>query len=572
MLNKIRKLTKPPIFQDDEKTRISGILNSIFLFIISIAILTTLFIVLASPANLLPLLSLIVPSIILLVGAYYLMRRGYVTVASTIFLIVISIVLFGVYIFTYSGSPTALLNLTIVIAFTTLLLRPRAIIILLMAIIIITLVVTNAQTQGWITPIFSPLENPLSNWISSTVSFSLTGLALYLSSISLRRALSSASDANQQLQSSNKELTGLREELEQRVEERTYALERRAIQLQAISRVARAIASVQDSDTLLSDITNLVSNQFGFYHVGIFLIDINRDYAVLRASNSPGGKRMLNREHKLRMDTNSIVGYASSRSEPRIALDVGTDSIYFDNPDLPDTRSEMALPLRVAGLTIGILDVQSTEPNAFSEVDVSSLSTLADLVAIAIENARLFSESREALNRSEETFTRYIQQEWSTYTKLIKTPGYKFDGTRTLPLNLKETQEKTNKIPKTGSLSPGDETREISIPIKFRGQVIGALDVKSKSGTRKWTQEDITLLEAAAERTALALENTRLVESSQRRATRERTIGEISSKIGAVNDIEIIMQTAVEELGRKIGGAAEVIFELDSEHESQQSQ
>ena len=130
---------------------------------------------------------------------------------------------------------------------------------------------------------------------------------------------------------------------------------------------------------------------------------------------------------------------------------------------------------------------------------------------------------------------------------------------------LKETREKAKGLPKTGRLTLDKEQRELSVPIRFRGQVIGVLDVRSKSGERKWTQDDITLLEAAAERTALALENTRLVETSQKRASRERTIGEISSKIGAVSNLEAIMQAAVEELGRKIGGAAEVTLELDTE-------
>ncbi|HSM71122.1 MAG TPA: GAF domain-containing protein, partial [Anaerolineales bacterium] len=205
--------------------------------------------------------------------------------------------------------------------------------------------------------------------------------------------------------------------------------------------------------------------------------------------------------------------------------------------------------------------------NAFSDADVNTLSTLADQVAIAIENARLFSEAREALNKSEETFAQYVQQEWISFAKQAKTTGYKFDGSRTSPLGPGENREKAKELSKTGKLSRATDRGVLSIPLKFRGQVIGVLDIKPKNKNRKWAQDDITLLETAAERTALALENTRLVESSQRRASRERTIGEISSKIGAVSNIEAIMQSAVEELGRKIGGAAEVTLELDTEQE-----
>ena len=363
------------------------------------------------------------------------------------------------------------------------------------------------------------------------------------------------------------ELKKLQGDLEQRVEQRTIELENRANQLDAISNVARSTASLQNLEELLPAVTKLVSERFDYYHTGIFLLDEGQEFANLRAANSDGGKRMLARQHKLKLDANSIVGFVTSQGQPRIALDVGTDAVFFDNPDLPDTRSEMALPLRVGGRIIGALDVQSTQSNAFSENDVANLSTLADQIAIAIENARLFSESREALRRSEEAFSQYVQQEWSSFAKQVKTTGYKFDGKRTTPLDKKDVQKKAKDIPMKGSLSLEKAPRDLSIPIRFRGQVIGVLDVKSKSGNRKWTSDDIALLEASVERTALALENARLVESSQLRASRERTIGEVSTRIGAVTNIEAIMQAAVEELGRKIGGATEVTLELDNSND-----
>jgi GAF domain-containing protein/HAMP domain-containing protein len=364
-------------------------------------------------------------------------------------------------------------------------------------------------------------------------------------------------------------LKSLIDTLETQVAERTRRLENRARQLQAVSSVARAIASVQDINTLLPDITKLVSDQFGFYHVGIFLLDENRENAVLRAANSYGGRRMLDRRHQLRLDDKSIVGFVTSRAEPRIALDVGTDAVYFDNPDLPDTRSEMALPLRIGRRVIGALDVQSTQSNAFTEEDIAALATLADQIAIAIENARLFGEARDALKESEETFSRYVKQEWNQLANQTQVTGYVFDGKRTTPLDENDRRAKNAPLPQTGRLTLDEDTRELIVPIRLHGQTIGILDVQSKSGKRKWTKDDLTLLEAAAERAALALENARLIDSAQRRAARERTIGEISTKIGTVSDLEAIMQAAVEELGRRIGGSAEVTLELESDTENQ---
>jgi GAF domain-containing protein len=367
------------------------------------------------------------------------------------------------------------------------------------------------------------------------------------------------------------QLRNLINSLEQRVQERTKALEKRAAQLETVSNVARALTSVHEINELLPDIAKLVSDRFGFYHVGIFLLDDANEFAVLRASNSEGGARMLDRQHKLKLDSNSIVGFVTSRNEPRIALDVGADSVYFNNPDLPNTRSEIALPLRTSGRVIGALDVQSIQTNAFSEEDVATLTILADQVAIAIENARLFSESRAALAETEQTFERYIKQEWGTFASQVKSTGYLFDGNRILPIKPKSQQEKVKALAQTGRLSLEKASSEITIPIRLRGQTVGFLEVNSKKGSRQWTRDEVTLLESAAERAALALENARLVESAQRRASRERAIGEISSRIGAVTDVEAIMQMTVEELGRKISGAMEISIELGEEHEQANS-
>ena len=563
MLNTIRKFFSPPTFDDNEKTRIAGLLNTILLTIIIATVLITPFIVLTTESvNIAPLLVLLFPFIFINVVAFFIMRRGGVRLASYIFLFTIGAGILGSYAVSDLRSIAATLSITILIAFTALLLDWRAIITLLVFTVGYTLFITLAQSNGWITPYFIVDQNPIANWLTASFIFLLASLGVLLSSISLRRALDNSLATRKNLEVSNRELEAFQKEQEQRIHERTAALEKRATQLQTVSNVARSIASIQDINALLSEITHLISDQFGFYHVGVFLLDENRNFAVLRAANSEGGHRMLDRQHKLKMDSNSIVGYVTSREEPRIALDVGTDAVYFNNPDLPMTRSEMALPLRVAGHVTGALDVQSIQANAFTDDDVSTLSTLADQVAIAIENARLFSESQEALLESRGTFDKYVRQEWNSFTRQARQTSFLYDGKRVTPFDTTKQPEQKRNLLQTGRLTLEKVSPTIAIPIKLRGQTIGMIDVRSKSGQREWTQDEITLLEAAAERAALALENARLVEGAQRRAARERAIGEISSKIGTFSDLNAILQTAVEELGRKIGGATEVTIEL----------
>jgi GAF domain-containing protein len=229
----------------------------------------------------------------------------------------------------------------------------------------------------------------------------------------------------------------------------------------------------------------------------------------------------------------------------------------------------MALPLRVTGRIIGSLDVQSTQTNAFSPDDINVLTTLADQVAIAIENARSFSEAKEALRESKAVFEQYTRQEWNSFARQAKQTGYIFDGKQVTPLDNSVKRDTTKTVVQTGSLSLEKESTSIGVPIKLRGQTIGVLDVHSKRGARQWKQDEISILEAAAERAALALENARLVQSAQRRAARERAIGDISAKIGAVSNLESILQVAVEELGRKIGGATEVSLEITNNDDGQ---
>ncbi|NOT05173.1 MAG: GAF domain-containing protein, partial [Anaerolineales bacterium] len=219
--------------------------------------------------------------------------------------------------------------------------------------------------------------------------------------------------------------------LELRVVERTTDLEvarqqseKRANELQSIGEISKIIASEQKLITLLPLITRLVSENFGFYHTGIFLINETKQFAVLQAANSEGGKVMLAREHKLEVGATGIVGYVAKFGTPRIALDVGLDAVYFNNPDLPNTRSEMALPLKVHDETIGILDVQSERPGAFNDNNVKTLSILADQISIAIENARLFTQTQQALMEAQSLYRQNLQDSWLTFSRDETSIGY----------------------------------------------------------------------------------------------------------------------------------------------------
>jgi len=174
---------------------------------------------------------------------------------------------------------------------------------------------------------------------------------------------------------------------------------RREVQLKTAAEVARDAAAILDVEMLLAQTVELIRERFDLYYAGIFLVDEAGRWAMLRAGSGEAGRRMLEVGHKLEVGGESMIGWCTAHGEARIALDVGTEAVRFENPLLPQTRSEMALPLLVRGRTIGAMSIQSVQPAAFSGEDITALRTMADQLANAIENARLYLEVRRRAER-----------------------------------------------------------------------------------------------------------------------------------------------------------------------------
>ena len=353
-----------------------------------------------------------------------------------------------------------------------------------------------------------------------------------------------------------KQVSELIASLESRVSERTSELntavtyiERRAKQFEAITKVSQSISASVSLQDLLPDISQVISKQFGFYHVGIFLNDTNDQYAILVAANSEGGKRMLARGHQLKIGEQGIVGYTVSTGEPRIALDVGKDVVYFTHPDLPDTHSEMALPLKIAGKIAGALDIQSAESNAFSDEDVEVLSALAEQVSLAIQNARLFDQTRKTLAEAEAIQHQYLRDTWSRLPKEEKFAGYRYSALGATLIKIDE------------EITTADNNTDISVPVLLRGETIGTLSVQMPRQQGGITADQIDLIKAVAERVALSAENARLFDETSRRAERERIVSDISNKIGSSFQTESILQTTAQALSALLENA-DIIIKL----------
>ena len=336
--------------------------------------------------------------------------------------------------------------------------------------------------------------------------------------------------------------------LEDRVELRTKDLERRAQQLQAAVEVGKVAASLRNLDNLLTQATELISLRFGFYHTGIFLLDEKNEYAVLRAANSEGGKRMLKRNHKLKVGQVGIVGYVTETGQARIALDVGQDAVYFDNPDLPETRSEMALALIAGGKILGALDIQSTQGEAFSEADITTLQVLADQIAISIENARLFEENRSSLQALRRAYGEQSYIGWKELMRTRKHYGYqgRRDGS-VVPITDPATAESLQEIVSKNILL--DDTHSTAnIPIMVRGNPIGMLRLSKPETAHSWTENELELARILSTELSGALDSARLFDETRKQAEQEYVVGEITDKMRESMNVESIIKRATEEI------------------------
>jgi len=510
------------------------------------------------------------------------------------------------------------------------------------------------------------------------------------------------------LERSNETLRDLSARSKESEIEVTRKLEERSAQLNASADVGRAAVSILNPDQLLAEIVNLITDRFGFYYAAIFTLDRSGNNVVLREATGEAGRILKERGHKLRVGLDSMVGYVVLKREPRVALDVGQDAIRFANPLLPETRSEIALPLVVGDEVLGALDVQSKAAGAFDENSLAVLQGMTDQIAVALLNARSFSDlqttlaytmrqnelsriifgartTREAYaalgqvyaimsdldrislwmvtdrNERNEPLEYEAVAEWDVLGGAQLDMGLRYRVTELLLASLAAADEiivirdagdvrlptttrerlahvnaqaamlvpiivrgqldglivataeqprdftdseirlmqgvaeqlgvvlnnlqLTNEMQATmereallnrrlsgeawssyltarpaltiesGNAAAATQSARLDLPIVIRGEAIGNFSLADADPDRQWSDEELVLLNTIAGEAALAIDNARLIEQTQRVAQRERTINEINTRVRQTIDLDEILKTAVSELGQSLKAA-----------------
>ena len=322
------------------------------------------------------------------------------------------------------------------------------------------------------------------------------------------------------------------EDLQGTLEKQVYE---QIAQLKVTNEVGSAASSILEPDKLIKKVVNLITDRFGHYYSAIYLLDQTGYWAELIEATGEAGHVLKQNKYRLELNNKELIANAINNQQAMIA-DSKNTAIRSTNPLLAYTKSEIVLPLIVGDRVLGALDVQSTRDGAFNPQDIDTLQSMANQVAIALENARLYQESQNNLKEMQSIQKQYLLDTWS-------------------------------KIPNTENLeySVGDNTdlraHKTEISLALRDQSLGTIQLTTDEDI---SPEERMLIDAVASQAAIALENARLVNESRQLANRERLMAEISSKIWTSTTIDGVMQTVVKELGRVLDTTRAVI-ELKSD-------
>ena len=371
------------------------------------------------------------------------------------------------------------------------------------------------------------------------------------------------------------ELLRLQQDLENRVSERTQSLERRSIHLQAAAEIAREAASLTNLDTFFLRAVNLVRERFDVYYVAIFLLDDARKDVVLRAGTGEVGRLLFQRGYKLRVGEVGIISYVTVTGRPRLVNNVADDFEFHREALLPDTRSEVVLPLKVEKEVIGVLDIHSNQVDGFSEENLAALELVGDQLTIAIQNNKLVQQLQVQLSEIKSLYQRYVQEEWLKPIGVGRKTGYVYDSFSVLPITQELPKDLIEKL-KTGMVVPlcAQECQEfgyengkamILAPMMVFNQLVGVIGLESEDPKHLWNGDEIAAVQDITKQVTLALDNARLLEESQYRTSQLRLLQDITAASVSHNHLENLLAEICDKLlkGFHLEYSGAILFDAD---------
>ncbi len=539
MLDRVRRVLAGPVFEgDEEKTRVAALLNIILLGALTLELLSSI----ASPfTNPDPRPTWAINGFlaVIQVGMLIAIWRGHVRSITLLLSALLWLVVLGITI-GYSGinGPGPVL-FVVIITIASLLSGGRVGLIFGGLSIAAVLAVGHAETAGWIT-IDPAVITPAAMASTLIATFSLSALMIFLMTHSLTQLLARAHQHEQIQAMTNRELQALRDSLEQRVAERTADLERRSAYLQAAAEIGRAVA-VLDIERLIRQAVESIHQHFELYHVAVFTLDEKGEWLELRG-DAGAHATLLDPALRLPVRRDTLVGWCVANTEIQLRQDVRASGELDDAVLLPETRSAMVLPLVARNRVLGVLSAQSIQIGGFSEMMVRALGTLADQIAVGLDNARLFAANQAALEAERRAYGELEREAWAQLLRARLTSGYSYANKQLQPI----------------SEPPVADGATVTVPIIIRGQAIGVVELAKEDAAAPWTAAEMGLLETLTEQLGAALDSARLYQDTQRRAARERLTGEITARMRESLELDRILQAIVREISGELGVETEI--------------
>ena len=544
-----------PTFEDDELTRRARLLLSILVpfAVMTVLVVGTMVGLYGFPqrfADMGPIVAALFIAAATL-AAFPLVRRRFPTgLAVGILLLMWGVVTSWIWSTEGISGGSTSYTYVLVIVLAALLLGPRSVSVFTLLSLIGVVGALYAEYRGW--PPESPGFDLVDGMVVGTIVV-LTGVFLRYAVKSMQDAIDRARRSTRAQMAANSELETIRRSLEERVAARTQALQSRSTLLLMAVELGRAAASLRDLDDLLSRMPQMISARTGFYHVGLFLMDEYREFAILRGTNSLEGQQLLAQNYHVAVSGADFLSTVTAKRELRMALDVGSNAVSFVDSPFPQTRSRLALPLIAGDRLVGALDLHSTESDVLTDQMIEVMRLLADQIAIAIESAQLFTQSQEALAAELRAYGTVSREAWQDMVRaeaaaggglrfLSDAPGVIRPASGERPAIMQQARQAGRVVREANST--------LAIPIQIReGVSIGALRLNKPV----WGADEVALVETLTEQLGAALESARLYQETQRREARERITREITEDIRRSVETEVILKAVVSNLGEALG-------------------
>lgn len=331
----------------------------------------------------------------------------------------------------------------------------------------------------------------------------------------------------------------------QKLTYRNSELETQSRYLETATILSRKAAENLDLDSLLQQVIDLIQAQFHFYFLGVYLLNSTREWGVLQAGTGQPGRNLMDLGYRVRVGE-GIVGEVLAKGEPRFSFEVGKEADLLSSPELPLTKAEAVLPLIARDKWIGALSIHSEDPGKFDKTLVNVLQVLADFFAVAIDNAKQFSDFDQTVKSLEDTVQELSSEAWRNYLKKRTIVGYQAKERGVMPVLRADFITDQN----------NQDDKSVMLPLRVRGQQIGAVyarkPVHGVDTTDAWTSQEMELLDVISEHLGIALDKARVVEAAQQSAVRERVLSEVAAKIRTTTNMQKIMKTALEELAQAL--------------------